>query len=150
MKRTIHQEFFYSRPAADVWAYLTKPELIAQWLMPNDFKPVVGHEFFFRTKPIPQLQLDGNMACTVLTVEPLKKLSYTWKAGPAEGEALLDTVVVWTLEQTGEGTILRLEHSGFEAVENFDLYLAMMGGWSGNLKKMCDRINQVVNDTATA
>src|SRR5690348_13568117 len=117
MKKSIRQEFFYSHPVEDVWDYLTKPELIAQWLMLNDFKPVVGHDFFFRTKPIPQLQLDGNMACTVLAVDPLKKLSYSWRGGPSEGVVTFDTIVVWTLEQTADGTILRLEHSGFDEIK---------------------------------
>jgi len=144
MTRTIHQEFFYPNPVEDVWDFLTKPDLLAQWLMPNDFKPVVGHDFSFRTKPIPQLNLNGIMICKVVTVEPLMELSYTWKGGPAEGILGFDTLVVWKLDQKEDGTILRLEHSGFHEVNNFDLFLAMLSGWSANLKKMRDRLDAVV------
>ncbi len=40
-------------PAPRVWAALTSSEALAAWLMPNDFQPVVGHRFAFRTKRLP-------------------------------------------------------------------------------------------------
>jgi uncharacterized protein YndB with AHSA1/START domain len=44
-------------------------EFLARWLMPNDFKPVVGHAFTFRTEPVPQHGFDGIAACEVLELE---------------------------------------------------------------------------------
>jgi len=38
--------------------------------MPNDFKPVVGHAFTFRTEPVSQHGFDGVVHCEVLDLEP--------------------------------------------------------------------------------
>ncbi len=135
MKNTIKHTFHYSHSAEDVWEYLTKPELIAQWLMQNDFKPVVGHEFTFKTKPLPQFDFDGIAYCKVLEVVPFQKLSYTWKGGPGNGETNLDSVVVWTLTPTANGTELHLEHSGF-VDKNTTIYAAMDAGWGKNIAKI--------------
>lgn len=135
MKNTIKHTFHYSHPVEDVWDYLTKPELIAQWLMENDFKPVVGHEFKFKTRPLPQFNFDGIAYCKVLEVVPLQKLSYTWKGGPGNGETNLDSVVVWTLTPTANGTELHLEHSGF-VDENTTIFAAMDAGWGKNIAKI--------------
>ncbi|MDB5463401.1 MAG: polyketide cyclase, partial [Phenylobacterium sp.] len=32
-------------PAEKIWRALTQPHLIEEWLMNNDFKPVVDHRF---------------------------------------------------------------------------------------------------------
>jgi uncharacterized protein YndB with AHSA1/START domain len=57
---------------------LTKRELIAEWLMKNDFQPVVGHTFTFRSTPMPQW--NGVTDCKVLVVEPNRTLSYNWNS----------------------------------------------------------------------
>ena len=35
-------------PPEKLWRALTQPQLIEEWLMKNDFKPVVHHRFNFR------------------------------------------------------------------------------------------------------
>jgi len=35
-------------PPEKIWRALTQPHLIEEWLMKNDFKPVVGHSFNLR------------------------------------------------------------------------------------------------------
>jgi len=35
-------------PPEKIWRALTQPQLIADWLMQNDFAPVVGHRFNLR------------------------------------------------------------------------------------------------------
>ena len=66
-------------PPETIWRTLTTSELIAKWLMPNDFAAVVGHRFTFRTKPIGDW--DGVVQCEVLASEPPRLLSYSWKGG---------------------------------------------------------------------
>ena len=92
-------------PVEKVWRALTQGELVKDWLMDNDFQPVVGHKFNFRATPMPQW--NGVIDCEVLVVEPNKKLSYSW------GSMGLASVVAWTLVATSGGTLVRMEQSGF-------------------------------------
>ena len=92
-------------PPEKVWRALTQGPLIKEWLMENDFQPVVGHRFNFRSTPMPQW--DGIIDSEVLVVEPNKTLSYSWNS------LGLVSVIVWTLLATSGGTLVRMEHSGF-------------------------------------
>ncbi|MBO9732704.1 MAG: SRPBCC domain-containing protein [Chitinophaga sp.] len=141
MANTIKHQFFFPHPAQMVWDYLTKPELMEQWLMKNDFQPVVGLDFQFRTGPIPSLDFDGIFYCKVLEIVPLKRLTYSWKCGPGEGKIAIDSVVRWRLEPKDKGTELFLEHSGFSETENLSMFAALKDGWLKNLHKIADRIN---------
>jgi uncharacterized protein YndB with AHSA1/START domain len=73
--------------------------------MDNDFHPVAGHRFNFRSTPMPNW--NGVIDSEVLVIEPNKKLSYSWNA------LGLESVVVWTLVATSGGTLVRMEQSGF-------------------------------------
>jgi len=92
-------------PPEKIWRALTKPHLIEEWLMKNDFKPEVDHHFSLRMDPQPNW--NGVIDCEVLVVEPNKKLSYSW------GSMGLASVVAWTLVATSGGTLVRMEQSGF-------------------------------------
>ena len=65
-----------------VWRALTQSALMGEWLMKNDFEPVVGHRFTFRADPMPHW--NGVTDCEVLVVEPSKRLSYSWNASGDE------------------------------------------------------------------
>lgn len=105
--QTVVIERTFPHASEKVWRALTESPLLAQWLMNNDFEPVVERRFQFRAEPVPQW--DGVIDCTVLVVEPLKQLSYSW------GSMGLESVVLFTLTPTEGGTHLRMEHSGFRA-----------------------------------
>ena len=150
MAKTIRQQYFFPHPPEIVWEYLTNAELLALWLMRNDFQPIEGHDFQFRTNPIPSLNFDGICYCRVLEIVPFKKLSYSWKGGPGDGRINLDTMVVWKLEPKDKGTELFLEHSGFSEIENLAIYNGMTDGWLKNLQKMADRINTATNGTTNS
>ena len=141
MAKIIKHQFFYPHSIERVWEYLTTPELMAQWLMKNDFQPIVGLDFQFRTNPIPGLDFDGIFYCKVLEVVPFKKLSYSWKSGPGEGEITLDSVVIWKLEPTDKGTELFLEHSGFAKKENLDFYNGLTHGWLEKFHKIAELLD---------
>jgi uncharacterized protein YndB with AHSA1/START domain len=102
-------------PPEKIWRALTQPHLIAEWLMKNDFKPVVDHRFKFSADW-------GAVDCQVLVVEPNKTLSYTWAAYG------LESVVTWTLVPAGTGTHLRMEQSGFRADQQ-QAYQGAKFGW---------------------
>ena len=150
MAKIIKQQFFFPHPTETVWEYLTKPELMEQWLMKNDFQPIVGLDFQFRTNPIPGLDFDGIFYCKVLEIVPFKKLSYSWKSGPGDGKITLDSVVVWKLQPTDKGTELFLEHSGFAKKENLNFYNGLMHGWVEKLHNIAKLLNAAQHDQTNA
>ena len=103
--RSVVVEREFPFPPEKIWRALTKPHLIEEWLMKNDFKPILGHRFNLRRNPRPDFNVVVD--CQVLEIEPIKTLSYTWAAFD------LESVVTWTLTPTGIGTRLRMEQSGF-------------------------------------
>src|ERR1700741_4419921 len=80
-------------PPEKLWRALTQPHLIAEWLMKNDFKPVVGERFKFREDYLP----NGALDCEVLAVESNKTLSYTWNSTSDNAAFALQSVVTFTL-----------------------------------------------------
>ena len=106
---TIRLKEFLAHPVARVWRALTDAELLARWLMPNDFKLELGHRFTFRTAPIPGVGFDGVIHCEVLAIEPLHLLELSWRGGHG-----LDSIVTWRLEPEENGTRLIIEHTGFD------------------------------------
>ena len=143
MERSIIQKWLLPGSPEVVWDYLTKPELLAQWLMENDIRPEVGHKFQFRTYPKVNFGFDGIVYCEVLIVEPYKKLSYSWKGGPGKGKITLDSVVTWTLTEKENGTELLLEHTGFRGLKNLIGYFAMSKGWGGKIR---NRMAKLITD----
>ncbi|MGH6760753.1 MAG: SRPBCC family protein [Phyllobacterium sp.] len=109
-----------------IWRALTQPHLIEEWLMKNDFKPVMNQHF--------KLSADwGSVDCTVLEIEPIKSLSYTWSAYG------LESVVTWTLTPTNPGTHLRMEQSGFRPDQQ-QAYEGARHGW----QHFFDNLEQVL------
>jgi uncharacterized protein YndB with AHSA1/START domain len=147
MEKVIKHKFFFAHPPETVWEYLTKPELMELWLMKNDFQPIIGLDFQFRTNPIPSLDFDGIFYCKVLEIVPFKKLSYSWRSGPGEGEITLDSVVVWKLQPTDKGTDLFLEHSGFAKKENLNFYNGLTDGWLEKFHKIVELLNAAQHGT---
>jgi uncharacterized protein YndB with AHSA1/START domain len=116
-------------PAEKVWRALTQGALLEEWLMKNDFQPVVGHRFNLRADW-------GAVDCQVLAVEANKTLSYTWAAYG------LESVVTWTLTPTSTGTHLRMEQSGFRPDQE-QAYQGAKYGWQkffANLEQVLVRI----------
>jgi uncharacterized protein YndB with AHSA1/START domain len=114
-------------PPEKLWRALTQPHLIAEWLMQNDFQPVVGHRFRLRMDPQPNW--NGVIDCQVLVIEPNKTLSYAW------GALGLESVVTFTLTPTGTGTHLRMEHSGFRPDQQQN-YQGAKYGWQQFMAKL--------------
>jgi uncharacterized protein YndB with AHSA1/START domain len=127
--RTVVVEREVAHPPEKIWRALTQSPLIEEWLMKNDFEPVVGHRFKFSADW-------GSVDGEVQAVEPNKTLSYTW------GAFGLESVVTWTLTPTSTGTHLRMEQSGFGPGQD-QAYNGAKGGWQrffGALEKVLERI----------
>ncbi len=89
---------FIAASPARVWAAITTPDGLARWWVPGTIEATVGHEFLL------EMPGWGNVACTVLEVEPERLIVYTFA----------DWTLRWTLTPEGTGTRLILEHSGFD------------------------------------
>jgi uncharacterized protein YndB with AHSA1/START domain len=126
--RTLVIEKELPHPPEKVWRALTQGALIKEWLMDNDFQPVVGHRFNFRSTPMPHW--NGIIDCEVLVVAPNKTLSYSWNA------LGLESVVVFTLLATAGGTLVHMEQTGFRPDQEAN-YQGANYGWQkfiGNLE----------------
>jgi uncharacterized protein YndB with AHSA1/START domain len=141
MQKEIIHQFTFPQSPEEVWEYLTNAELLAQWLMPNDFKPIVGHRFQFGTKPKYPLGFDGRIYCEVLEIVPYRKLVYSWKGGLSKENPSLDSTVTWTLTPTDNGTVLKLEHKGFKGIKNYLAYIIMNKGWAKIGKRLFKQLN---------
>ena len=117
-------------PPEKIWRALTQGPLIEEWLMKNDFQPVVGHHFSFRSTPVPGW--NGVIDSEVLVIEPNSRLSYSW------GTMGTTTLVTWTLTPTKSGTHVRMEQSGFRSEEDA-AYKGAKYGWTkfiGNMERV--------------
>src|SRR3981189_953858 len=77
--RDIVVEDVIPQPPEKVWKALRTADLISRWLVPNDFEPVVGKRFTFKTRPIGEW--DGVVQCEVLEVVANHRLGFSWKGG---------------------------------------------------------------------
>lgn len=122
---TLTVERLLPHPPEKIWRALTQAPLIEQWLLQNDFQPVVGHSFNLRSRPMPQW--NGVVDCEVLIVEPHQRLSYSWNVGD-EAATGIRTIVTWTLTPASGGTLLRMEQSGFRTEQTAN-YQGANYGW---------------------
>ena len=125
--RTLVIEREMQHPPEKIWRALTEGQLIEEWLMKNDFRPVVGHRFQFRATPVPGW--NGIIDSEVLVVEPNSRLSYGWTSMG------LETIVTWTLTPNEGGTLLRMEQSGFPSEEGAN-YKGAKYGWTSFIGKL--------------
>jgi uncharacterized protein YndB with AHSA1/START domain len=106
----------YPADAEDVWDALTNPERIRRWFMPISGDLRAGGNF----------QLEGNAGGDLLECRPPAQLRLTFG-----GEA---SVVALTLTQTGDDTVVELEHSvPLEMAGSAAGALYVGPGWDGGL-----------------
>ena len=133
--RSIVVERDMAHPPEKIWRALTQSALIEEWLMKNDFQPVIGHKFNFRARPV--MGWNGVTDCEVLELVPYQRLVYTWNASGEQARDGLKTIVTWTLTPHSGGTRVRMEQSGFRP-EDEGGYRGMGGGWPRILGKLED------------
>jgi uncharacterized protein YndB with AHSA1/START domain len=109
MLRDLKLNVFYPYSPERVWQAITNRQVLAQWLMENDFEPRVGHKFRFQ--PQPHQGIDEAINCEVIELDEPRSLSYTWRGGFI-GKP---TIVTWRLVPVDGGTQLQIEHKGFES-----------------------------------
>jgi len=119
----IKLEKTYPAPKEAVWAHLINDELLSSWCMPcNNFALEQGREFVFE---IPSnVFFDGTFYNKVMDYSENDFLSYKCESKKPK----LDTVVSWTLTESGSETKLTLEHSGFRGSQ-WLTKIMLAAGW---------------------
>jgi uncharacterized protein YndB with AHSA1/START domain len=130
MSKSLALDYQFNSTIEKVWAALTDSDTLAKWVMPNDFKSIVGHRFQFRQQP--HGNWDGIIHCEVLEVAEPHRLSYTWVSG---GE---NTTIIWTLQDNKDGTVhLHLDQIGFTRDQ-------ALGGAKYGWASMCGQLENVL------
>lgn len=124
MKLDVRIEEVFDKPPGAVWAALTDSNVLAAWLMPNDFEPRVGRPFCLY--PDHETPWEGDVACEVLELSPPRKMVWSWQTTGMERP----TKLVFELTPAGTGTRLRLRHTG--AAED-PLAEGLTNGWPERL-----------------
>jgi len=131
MSLALSLDFQYTTSIEKAWAALTDSNKLAKWIMDNDFKPVVGHRFQFRTEPTEWW--NGIIEGEVLVVDEPSRLSYTFASG---GE---QHTVTWTLEDLGDGKVnLHLEQTGFSHVQGLEGARYGWGNWFSKFESVLE------------
>jgi uncharacterized protein YndB with AHSA1/START domain len=140
MSDTIKLDQYLSHTPTRVWRALTDPDLLARWLMPNDFQLKVGHRFTFQGTPMPKVNFSGIVQCEVLDFEIERKLSFSWMDHSGEND--LRSTVTWRLEPEGQGTHLFLEHDGFDFAHPLHhlSYQIMSPGWTRLMRQLVETL----------
>ena len=127
--RSVVVEREFPHPPEKLWRALTQPHLLEEWLMKNDFLPVVGHKFNLSG------EWGGVLDCEVLMIEPGKTLSYRWDYANENPAYDLRSIVTFTLTATQTGTHLRVEQVGFRPDQKQATGGALQG-WNSFLEKL--------------
>jgi uncharacterized protein YndB with AHSA1/START domain len=127
----------FNAPIEKVWQAVSTSEGIAQWFMPNDFEPKVGHEFTIHS-PF------EKSPCKVLEVDPPNGLTFSW--------GVFGWQVAFELKDLDGKTEFTLIHSGWGAPndivgpagETFTVVRdRMSNGWNSIVN---DRLRKVVEE----
>jgi uncharacterized protein YndB with AHSA1/START domain len=135
VKRGLRLERLLPYAPEEVWAALTDPEALAEWLMPNDFEPRVGHRFRF-TSQQRMPTWGGVVECEVLEVTPGRLVRFSWLDSWRWAKMEHPTEVTFKLEPVAGGTRLVLEHTGFEGLGPVLLARMLSKGWGQMLEKL--------------
>jgi uncharacterized protein YndB with AHSA1/START domain len=139
VQKEIKHTWRFDQSPEEVWEYLTKPELLEQWLMKTDFQPIVGHKFYF-IGGCDHGEDKVAAHCEVLEIKPYSQLSYSWQTNSVKDNKPFNSTVLWTLTPKENGTELQLLHTGFTVLEDAILH---NDGWTRIGNKMVEFFNAV-------
>ncbi|RYY97462.1 MAG: SRPBCC domain-containing protein [Chitinophagaceae bacterium] len=128
MEETLVFERRFDAPPATVWKALTDKEEMRRWYFHLEaFRPEAGFAFSFVGGPPDGIQYVHR--CVVTEAVPERVLAHTWEYEGYSGSS----TVRWELTPDGDGTLLRLSHTGIGSfpADNPDLDIAnFRQGWT--------------------
>jgi uncharacterized protein YndB with AHSA1/START domain len=107
------------RPAEKVWAALTDPKILANWLGEVQVDLRVGGEFIIRFR-----QMSVVMTGTITALELNRLIEYSWH----ENYGMPGSVVRWEISAADPGCRLKLTHS-FPPECVLNEIVGFAGGW---------------------
>ena len=143
---SIEREITIAAPIDQVWAVLTEPDHIGTWFG-------TGTPVHIDLRPGGLMELDhgihGAYLTTIVKVDPPHTFSYRWASAYPGVPATEDnsTLVEFTLEETADGTKLRVVESGFASIvipparEASAGYESHSQGWTGVIEKFAHYID---------
>ncbi|NOE17569.1 SRPBCC domain-containing protein [Ruegeria atlantica] len=135
----LKKSIFLRAEPETVWAYLTKPEHLAEWFHKPERTLAEGQKLEMFGTTSGDLLIWGE----VRVARPPKYLEHTFTVKPM-GDAV--SVVKWTLEPVSGGTRLELVHEGLpQGVAAFDLILALDKGWDEHFGKLRVALHETVD-----
>jgi uncharacterized protein YndB with AHSA1/START domain len=120
-RRGVRHERRYDAPPEEVWAALTEPEQVRNWLAEMTIEPRRGGRITFAWDSGPT---DHGV---VRVFDPPKIFEYTWEKGERE-----PSLIRFELVADGDGTILTLDHSKI----GVDSAASIGAGWHMHLDAM--------------
>jgi len=148
---SIEREVSIEAPIERVWEALTTAESIGMWFgigVPATIDLRVGGIMVINHGD------HGIFSTLIVEVDPPRAFSYRWaSAYPDElATAINSTLVQFTLRSAGDGTVLRLVESGFDAldipVNRPDAsYESHSNGWAGVIARFAEYVTS--NDEET-
>lgn len=106
------------QPVVKVWAALTDPVVLKNWLGDIEIEPRVGGKYII------DFRGDERMTGTITAFEPERVLAYSW----VEGEKLPPSHVRWELSRDGANCRLVLTHTYPASIARKDI-MPFLGGW---------------------
>lgn len=129
---TIEQSYYFETPPAQVFEALTEPKGLVTWFLSEaKVEPRKGGHYAFDW-------IGGyHMTGTVKGFEKIRVVSYSWHDKLESGE-MATTEASFEVAKKGDGTLLRLRHTGFTDPEHFAECSSRWGYYLTNLKSVLD------------
>lgn len=127
------------RPPSEVWPALTTAEGLSAWFgeqVTIDLRPGGTASMTFAG--------GASVEMRVERVEQPKVFAYTWRIPDLPEDDPRRTFVEFTLEPTGDGTLLRVTETGFAQLpieSRHEIYESHSEGWSRELAELVDHLD---------
>lgn len=128
----IEQSYYFDTPPERVFDALTEPKLLVRWFLAKanvDRKAGGGYAFDW---------IGGyHMVGKVEAFQANRTVSYSWHDKLESGE-MATTKASFKVTRKGNGTLLRLRHTGFTVPEHFAECSSRWGYYLTNMKSVLD------------